>query len=141
MKSKILSLLFFLNFLDAECSDLNYADCLYWSALCEWNEEVDQCQDLGNGGGEVNNGYIEGGDILRINDHFIIGISSRTNTAGAENLSNILNLSSQEELCHILNKEVSLFGINFSYILYNYQLSNNQNLFPSLVILNFFLIL
>ena len=39
----------------------------------------------------VNNGYIEGGDILRINDHFIVGISSRTNTAGAENLSNILN--------------------------------------------------
>ena len=39
----------------------------------------------------VNNGNIEGGDILRINDHFIIGLSSRTNEEGAENLSKILN--------------------------------------------------
>ncbi len=39
----------------------------------------------------VNNGNIEGGDILRINDHFIVGLSSRTNKKGAENLLRILN--------------------------------------------------
>ena len=39
----------------------------------------------------VQNGYIEGGDILRINDHFIVGLSSRTNKEGAENLLRILN--------------------------------------------------
>ena len=36
------------------------------------------------------NGKIEGGDILRIHDHFIIGLSDRTDKIGAENLSNIL---------------------------------------------------
>ena len=35
-------------------------------------------------------GYVEGGDILRINNHFIIGISGRTNETGAKNLSNII---------------------------------------------------
>ena len=35
-------------------------------------------------------GKIEGGDILRINNHFIIGLSDRTNKEGAENLSYIL---------------------------------------------------
>jgi len=39
----------------------------------------------------VNSGNIEGGDILRIKDHFIVGLSSRTNEQGAENLSKILN--------------------------------------------------
>ena len=36
------------------------------------------------------NGKIEGGDILRINNHFIIGLSDRTNKEGAENLSYLL---------------------------------------------------
>jgi len=38
----------------------------------------------------VKDGYIEGGDILRINNHFIIGLSCRTNKTGAENLLKIL---------------------------------------------------
>jgi len=38
----------------------------------------------------IENGYIEGGDILNINDHFVIGLSKRTNKLGAENLLNIL---------------------------------------------------
>ena len=38
------------------------------------------------------NGKIEGGDILRINNHFIIGLSDRTNKDGAENLSYILKI-------------------------------------------------
>ena len=39
---------------------------------------------------DLEQGYVEGGDILRINNHFIIGISSRTNETGAESLSNII---------------------------------------------------
>lgn len=35
-------------------------------------------------------GKVEGGDILRINNHFIIGLSERTNKEGAVNLSYIL---------------------------------------------------
>ncbi len=45
-------------------------------------------------------GSIEGGDILNINDHFIIGLSNRTNKLGAENLSNILiSLGATVEIC------------------------------------------
>ena len=40
----------------------------------------------------IDKGKIEGGDILRINNHFIIGLSQRTNKVGAENLSYILKL-------------------------------------------------
>ena len=39
---------------------------------------------------EVDNGKIEGGDILRINDRFIIGLSERTNKEGADELEKIL---------------------------------------------------
>ncbi len=35
-------------------------------------------------------GIVEGGDILRINNHFYIGLSKRTNEEGAEQLSKIL---------------------------------------------------
>ena len=38
----------------------------------------------------VEDGFVEGGDILNINNHFIIGLSNRTNQLGAENLSTIL---------------------------------------------------
>ena len=38
----------------------------------------------------VKDGFVEGGDILNINNHFIIGLSHRTNKLGAENLSTIL---------------------------------------------------
>ena len=39
----------------------------------------------------IKNGFIEGGDILNINNHFIIGLSNRTDVIGAENLTKILN--------------------------------------------------
>ena len=50
---KLIATLFFIttSFLYAECSDLNQADCLYWSYYCEWNEETNQCQEIGGGGG------------------------------------------------------------------------------------------
>ena len=48
----------------------------------------------------VENGTIEGGDILNINNHFIIGLSNRTDKQGAENLSNILiSLGATLEVC------------------------------------------
>ena len=40
---------------------------------------------------EIYNGKIEGGDILRINDRFIIGLSDRTNKEGANELEKILS--------------------------------------------------
>ena len=50
-------------------------------------------------------GFIEGGDILNINDHFIIGLSSRTNAQGAESLLNILsNLGATVTICKTLNR-------------------------------------
>ena len=48
----------------------------------------------------VEDGFIEGGDILNINNHFIIGLSNRTNQLGAENLSAILqSLGATVEIC------------------------------------------
>ena len=48
----------------------------------------------------VEDGYVEGGDILNINNHFIIGLSDRTNKLGAENLSIILQkLGATVEIC------------------------------------------
>ena len=38
----------------------------------------------------IENGFIEGGDILNIYNHFIIGLSNRTNKFGAQSLKNIL---------------------------------------------------
>ena len=48
----------------------------------------------------VEDGFVEGGDILNINNHFIIGLSNRTNQLGAENLSKILqSLGATVEIC------------------------------------------
>ena len=51
----------------------------------------------------VENGFVEGGDILNINNnHFIIGLSDRTNKLGADNLSIILKkLGATVEICKI----------------------------------------
>tara|TARA_Y100000994_G_scaffold47743_1_gene37408 strand:- start:881 stop:2170 length:1290 start_codon:yes stop_codon:yes gene_type:complete len=48
-----------INIIYAECSDLDYDLCIQYSQFCEWNEETNQCQDIGEGGGEENNDYIE----------------------------------------------------------------------------------
>ena len=48
----------------------------------------------------VEDGFVEGGDILNINNHFIIGLSHRTNKLGAENLSTLLQgLDATVEIC------------------------------------------
>ena len=44
-------LIFLVSFLYSECSDLDYDLCLQYSYACEWNEETNQCQDIGGGGG------------------------------------------------------------------------------------------
>ncbi len=36
-----------LNIIYAECIDLNYDNCIYWSSYCEWNESTNQCQNIG----------------------------------------------------------------------------------------------
>ena len=38
--------------LQADCSDLTYEECIYWSGYCEWNEETGLCQNLAGGGGD-----------------------------------------------------------------------------------------
>ena len=50
---------FFINFLQAECSDLSYEECIYWSGYCEWNEEAEECQEIGGGGGDTEYGPYE----------------------------------------------------------------------------------
>ena len=55
MKYLIKSIIFlfiFNNTLLADCSDLDYNDCLYWAGYCEWNEETNACQDAGAIGGD-----------------------------------------------------------------------------------------
>ena len=48
----------------------------------------------------IENGFVEGGDILNIFDHFVIGISNRTNYLGAESLKNILiSLGATVSIC------------------------------------------
>ena len=48
----------------------------------------------------VEDGYVEGGDVLNINNHFIIGLSDRTNKLGAENLSSLLHkLGATVDIC------------------------------------------
>jgi len=50
---KLITFLFLLlNTLLADCSDLDYNDCLYWAGYCEWNEETNACQDAGAVGGD-----------------------------------------------------------------------------------------
>ena len=52
----------------------------------------------------IENGFVEGGDVLNINDHFIIGISSRTNKVGAQNLANLLvSLGASVKICETPN--------------------------------------
>ena len=52
MKSKIFILnIILLSYINAECIDLSYSDCLYWSDYCEWNDDTGQCQEIGGGSG------------------------------------------------------------------------------------------
>ena len=59
MKKKFILNLLFINIIYAECSDLDFDLCIQYSQFCDWNEEANQCQDLGGGSGGGNNNYIE----------------------------------------------------------------------------------
>ena len=50
-------LLLFNQFLLADCSDLDYADCIYWSEYCIWDDETQECSEIGGGGGFVYGPY------------------------------------------------------------------------------------
>ena len=76
-------------------------------------------------------GYVEGGDILRINNHFIIGISGRTNETGAKNLSNIIENGGTSEIaitpentlhfkseCSLLDEETILATDNLIKVIF-----------------------
>ncbi len=44
--SKILISFLTLNLLTAECSDLDYDLCLYYQDFCEWNQDINLCEDI-----------------------------------------------------------------------------------------------
>jgi len=50
-KQLIIFVSLLLNVILAECSDLGYVECLNWPDFCEWNENAEQCQDIGGGSG------------------------------------------------------------------------------------------
>ena len=76
----------------------------------------------------VEKGTIEGGDILNINNHFIIGLSNRTNKLGAETLSNLLtSLGATVEICQtpkdILHFKSECSLIDDDVILVSYRMA------------------
>ena len=44
-----ISTIFLISKVFADCSDLDYSDCIYWSSDCEWNEDTETCQYIGGG--------------------------------------------------------------------------------------------
>ena len=66
--------------LKAECSDLDSTECVYWSEFCEWNEEENQCQEIGGGGGgDINYGpyqfsYLTESDGIRNGPDYMDGL-------------------------------------------------------------------
>ena len=46
---------FFIQIIWADCSDLNYDDCIYWG--CDWNDETQECSEVGGGGDLVYGPY------------------------------------------------------------------------------------
>ena len=43
-------LIYFLQFIYAECYELSEADCEYWSQYCQWNSDANACEEIGDGG-------------------------------------------------------------------------------------------
>ena len=60
---KIISLFYFILFLNqtllAECSDLDYAECIYYSEFCEWDDDTQECFEIGGGGDDTEYGPYE----------------------------------------------------------------------------------
>ena len=49
------------SYIFAECYELNYSDCIYWSSYCQWNNESNQCEEIGGGTGGGTGGGSEYG--------------------------------------------------------------------------------
>ena len=61
MKSYFFISFILINFIIAECYELDYNSCLQYPQYCEWNEETNQCQDIGGGtGGGTGGGSADG---------------------------------------------------------------------------------
>ena len=62
----------------ADCSDLDYADCVYWSDYCEWDNDTQECFEIAGGGdfeyGPYNFGFIGEEDGLRNGPDYLDGI-------------------------------------------------------------------
>lgn len=79
---KLLYIFYFLVFLNqvlwADCSDLDYADCIYWSDYCEWDDDTQECFELGGGGdivyGPYNFDSISEDDGLRNGPDYLDGL-------------------------------------------------------------------
>ena len=46
------------NYIHADCSDLDSTECVQWEEYCEWNDDTDECQDIG-GDGDIEFGPYE----------------------------------------------------------------------------------
>ncbi len=80
MKIFILTLsLSILSYLKAECSDLDSTECVQWSQYCEWDEDTDQCTEIGGGGGNLDYGpfdfsYLTESDGIRNGPDYMNGL-------------------------------------------------------------------
>ena len=85
----IVSIMILSSFVYSECYELSQADCLYWSQYWEWNEDTNQCQEIGgggdNGGGNTGYNYDPSTGIITIDTSMIY--QTLQNTGGAIALS------------------------------------------------------
>ena len=63
----------FFNYINAECSDLDSAQCVEWAQYCEWDEESGICTEIGGGGensvfGPYEYSYLTESDGIRSSD-------------------------------------------------------------------------
>ena len=69
----IIAPIMFLNYLNAECSDLDSTQCVEWAQYCEWDEESGMCTEIGGGGensvfGPHEYSYLTESDGIRSSD-------------------------------------------------------------------------
>jgi len=92
-------------------------------------EEVEMAEILGSFYSEIDliqaPGSLEGGDVMMVGDHFYIGLSERTNLAGANQLIDILRKSGYTA-SHIELKEVLHLKTGLSYLENNILLISGE---------------
>ena len=66
-----------MSILYGECRDWDYSECSNWPEYCEWNDEIDECQDIGGGGdadldfGPYQFSYITQSDGMRDGPYYL----------------------------------------------------------------------